>query len=326
MKRLLALACALALLTLALPAAAVQFSGDWAYIIINGGACVVGYSGGDREMNIPAKLGGYPVTAVSDGVFVDLPSLEVVSMPDTLETLGAGNFVRCGRLHTVYLSSRLYSSGAGCFEDCVSLRFLLRDGIPVTVASLLYGAPAQQPQPPSPQEDLARRARALSHYFIDGKPLPENFASGALPVYSGPGTDYYRAAGGKAAASTSRRIYSTYYALRHNSFWLLIIYGTSGGGSRYGWIEYKKSFGFNLESYSNRVGSMNDRWFNDSAVTARSTPIYDYTDPAMGAVTTLPAGTSVIYFALRGGLWAYVEAATDLGLMRGFVDVNDLVF
>jgi hypothetical protein len=324
MKRAFAVLFSLLLvLAMVSPAAALQQEGNWTYLIVGGEAYIAAYSGTEQVMVIPDMLGGYPVTTISDDAIVGINALQTVYMPESVTSVGARNFVNSPNLTYVYLPAGLQFCGEGCFDGSSVQLQLFRGGVKIMLETLLNGVSGQAVPPIA--EDAARRERALGYNFKDGVRLV--FASSqTLPVYSGPGTDYYRAANGKAAVSTARAVYGTYYLQRHNAKWILIIYGTSAGASRYGWIEYQYSFGFDPTTYADVINSYNDRWFSDTATVRADTPLYDYTDPAMGAVTVLPAGSQVVYFALRSGLWAYIEATTELGLMRGFVDVNDLVF
>ncbi len=135
-------------------------------------------------------------------------------------------------------------------------------------------------------------------------------AGQSFPVYSGPGTQYYRAANGKATVSSNGSI----YVAGQGNGWLLVMYYIDGRTARVGYIDgskVKDSFYAAPLSFEYEIATL-----------AYACSLTD--DPVLGKNSTikLSAGTQVTYLEhMHSGLgdWAYVEANTALGLMRGFV-------
>ncbi len=110
------------------------------------GITIVGYSGENETVVIPSEIDGEPVTRISgsffctnkikhciisDGVseiysdvswIVRGPStIESVSLPDTIKTIGDGVFAKCVNLSNITLPESLTSIGEGVFYECSSL-------------------------------------------------------------------------------------------------------------------------------------------------------------------------------------------------------------
>lgn len=81
----------LALLLIAVSATAYQ-SGDFAYDHNGIEATLTGYSGVEDVVEVPAELGGYPVTMIAAEAFADCPDLTTVVCPTTVVSLGANLF------------------------------------------------------------------------------------------------------------------------------------------------------------------------------------------------------------------------------------------
>ena len=62
------------------------------------GVTVTKYTGSETRIALPASLGGKPVTAIAERVFANRESLELVILPDSLETLGEGILAGCSSL------------------------------------------------------------------------------------------------------------------------------------------------------------------------------------------------------------------------------------
>lgn len=141
-----------------------------------------------------------------------------------------------------------------------------------------------------------------------------SFPSGQkYPVYSGPGDQYYRAANGKASVSTNDWI----HVIGISGNWVLIEYSRNESAWRRGYI----SFSYLPQGISTNL-------LPNADITATIKTACNITDdPAMSkeAITVLQSGTNVTYL-FSDGKWAYVEARTDIGLMRGYVNIDNLVF
>lgn len=179
-------------------------------------------------------------------------------------------------------------------------------------------------------KEVRAEMRALGTRNPDGKPLPavsyEPPIDGAfsaftqmyfapdqrLKVYSGPGTGYYRAANGKAMASTNGAIYAGGW----ENGWLMVMYWTNGGNVRVG---YASSADFN-----DRINApMLHFDYAEASITRRCT-LTDDPVATYQALETLSEGTNVTYLSeyVNEARWAYVET-TALGQpARGFVPAD----
>ncbi|MCR4887218.1 MAG: hypothetical protein K5919_09925 [Clostridiales bacterium] len=130
-----------------------------------------------------------------------------------------------------------------------------------------------------------------------------------FPVYSGPGPQYERAAGGRAAVSTNDWI----QVFGSENGYILIQYDITSSQMRFGWIE---------QSALPRGASVSPLRFeySDASLAAAS---FLTDDPlnSQTRVRILNPGQAVKWLAVMGQ-WAYVEI-TDQGLpVRGFVPVS----
>lgn len=139
-----------------------------------------------------------------------------------------------------------------------------------------------------------------------------------IPVYSGPGEDYYRANNGKAAyggAGTSR-----IYGVVGN--WIMIGYGMANGGYRIGYISADY-----LKVIYGIKGDINYNLTFDNTLmrTIEPSPIND--DPIVGAdaIDTIPTNTVVTRLGMMEQ-WAYVEWHNGSQKMRGFVREDHLTY
>ncbi len=139
--------------------------------------------------------------------------------------------------------------------------------------------------------------------------------TGDFDVYSGPGTEYYRAADGQARyAGGQARIYG------YVGDWALIGYGYGSNLYRIGYVDKSAvpagesvgplSLG-NAPMTMAREGNLTDD------------PILSPTD---GRMARLPAGTPVVALAYTGdgNHWTYVEVTLDGQPARGFVATSNL--
>ncbi len=122
-----------------------DFDGEWEYSISSGTATIIGYSGTNTEVSVPAKLGGVPVVSVmglaqnnfrqritsislASGIkeiganaFSGYTALTKVSLPDTLQTIGANAFFGCTSLAAITLPNSVNTLGEGAFASCTSM-------------------------------------------------------------------------------------------------------------------------------------------------------------------------------------------------------------
>ena len=178
---------------------------------------------------------------------------------------------------------------------------------------------------------VRQQMRDLGTKNPEGKPLPETeptlynipdefeeyvFVPGQkLKVYTGPGTQYVRAAGGKAMASTN----GTVYAYGFENGWLMVLYRVSKGGARIGFVDSAQIIGdFYLEPLE---------FACKNATVTRSCSITDDPVSEYAPLAKLREGDTVLYLCTlhNNSEWAYVEAETSAGLLRGCIPADALM-
>ncbi|MBR3905817.1 MAG: cadherin-like beta sandwich domain-containing protein, partial [Clostridia bacterium] len=136
------------------------------------------------------------------------------------------------------------------------------------------------------------------------------------PVYSGPGTDYYRANNGKALYGKGGK--ARIYGLVDNA-WVMMGYGLSNGDYRIGYVEKAA-----LDNMTNLTGNINyNLTFDKQAMyTIESAPLTD--DPIVKCkkVIDVPADTLVVALG-QIDQWVYVELSQPTK-MRGFIRADHL--
>lgn len=164
----------------------------------------------------------------------------------------------------------------------------------------------------------------LNYCFPAGTEVSFGSARGTLPAYTAPALSAYRMAGGKAAAGLHYQIV-TFYAKAED--WALISYENSSHVIHMGWAD-TTSLSYAVLKMIPSKDPLPSAFMNASLSAA--TPIWDYFDIYQDPVTTLASGTKVIYLCYvqddLSGKLAYVQVESPLGLMRGFVPYNLLVF
>ena len=95
--------------------AAADQDGDWEYSVKDEGACITGYLGKDREVNLPDQLGGYRVVALNDRVFKENATVESICIPENVSRIGDSAFYACEALTEVVLPESLTSIGNYAF-------------------------------------------------------------------------------------------------------------------------------------------------------------------------------------------------------------------
>ena len=137
--------------------------------------------------------------------------------------------------------------------------------------------------------------------------LPRNLK---LRVFSGPGEDYFRAAKGKAMASTNGDI----YACGWENGWLMITYWLSGDAVRVGYVprsEIKKDVDLPQLVFE----------YTPAVITA-ACDLTDDPSTLKQTLISLSEESEVTYlgsFVNQNASWAYVETYLDNKPVRGFV-------
>ena len=87
------------------------------------GACVCDSISGDIE--IPSKLGGWPVRSVGDGAFNDCSKITSIKVPASVESIGDKAFYGCTSLTNLILSEGLESIGDNALFGCPGVRSIV---------------------------------------------------------------------------------------------------------------------------------------------------------------------------------------------------------
>ncbi len=331
--------------------------GDWEYCADGANATITRYYGNDRYLVIPSVLGGLTVTTIGsmamqlssdrdDAIspvtitvpgtvkvienanFVGYNSLTTIELPEGLQSIGDDCFSYCGSLEAIRIPSSVTGLGGFLFDYCdrltveayagsVAEKLCIAEGIPYKIiggerlAAAVPQAPfveaAQAPHMNPPVDPKVFHMQTFDEFHFKRNQM--------LNIYTGPGYDYYRSSNGKAAASTNGQI----YVFGWDGQWLLVLYGTGSGLSRYGYV--------NRSDFSDDVGGIYLESANLNASIAATCMISDCMPDDHSYITTLNPGTPVKYIAYNPDFdWAYIEVNADVGLVRGFVPYNCLGF
>ncbi len=106
---------------------------DFRFTTAAGTITITGRTGTAPTVNIPASIGGLPVTAIADQAFIDDALMTSVTIPNSVATIGIGAFLNCARLIDVMIPNGITTIGDGTFENCFSLTGVT---IPNTVTAI----------------------------------------------------------------------------------------------------------------------------------------------------------------------------------------------
>ena len=113
-------------------------AGDYGYEVLEDGtAMITKYKGSDAELEIPAELDGYAVTAIGDYVFFSLDALTKVTVPEGVTKIGMGAFFYCTAMAELALPATLTEIGEQAFSGCKALTALT---LPEGLQTIGYGA------------------------------------------------------------------------------------------------------------------------------------------------------------------------------------------
>lgn len=141
--------------------------------------------------------------------------------------------------------------------------------------------------------------------------INHSYSGNAIPVYSGPGTDYARAANGKASLGGGRiRIWGS------DGDWVMIGYGLSNNLYRVGYIQ-RSQLPASLDIQPLHFGSQTATVVSEASLT--DDPIVNPT-----WLMKIPVGTKVTLLAFENFVnpphWAYIETTFNGQPIRGFVN------
>ena len=139
--RVLSAFLAVAMLLTLLPAAAFAApapESDFEYGASNGRAIIRKYKGAGGTVEIPATLGGYPVTGIKMQAFIECTSLKSVSMPESMTWIGDSAFAGCTGLEQVEISPNLTTIGPNSFYSCNGLTSVVVPDKVTSIESLAF--------------------------------------------------------------------------------------------------------------------------------------------------------------------------------------------
>lgn len=139
--RVLSAFLAVAMLLTLLPAAAFAApapESDFEYGVNQDTAIITKYKGAGGTVEIPATLGGYPVTGIQMQAFIKCTSLKSVSMPESMTWIGDSAFAGCTGLESVALPAGLKSIGENVFYSCTSLTSVVVPDKVTSIESLAF--------------------------------------------------------------------------------------------------------------------------------------------------------------------------------------------
>lgn len=126
--------------------------GSLYYEVADHKAVVIRFQGMASEVDIPRRIGEYPVAAVDRKAFLSRKQLRRVNLPDTLEEVGDWAFAYCDGLWEIRLPAKALRFGKNVFLECRELRRVE-----------IYGEEAKAQ---GVSELLAAAVNALNSYYL----------------------------------------------------------------------------------------------------------------------------------------------------------------
>ena len=93
---------------------------DFEYEITENGTIIKKYIGTTTHVNIPTQIEGADVIELASGCF-EKSAVECVSLPESVQIIGAAAFMNCTKLSTVILPEKMDEIRSKAFENCTSL-------------------------------------------------------------------------------------------------------------------------------------------------------------------------------------------------------------
>ncbi len=94
-----------------------QAAATFTYEVKNGTATLTAYTGDATEVNVPAEIDGYAVTALGDSMFKD-SGVTSVTLPASVTSIGWFAFYGCASLQSVSMGEAVTTIGYAAFDGC----------------------------------------------------------------------------------------------------------------------------------------------------------------------------------------------------------------
>lgn len=135
MKKILSLILVLLMLLTALPlTVSAEENGEFTYKLLSDGTvAVTGYTGKEKELEIPEIIDGYTVTKIGKSAFYKIKTLEKILIPSSVTVIKKFAFCDCVNLTEVNMNDGLKTIGRSAFSHCDKLKSVV---IPDTAVAL----------------------------------------------------------------------------------------------------------------------------------------------------------------------------------------------
>lgn len=97
---------------------------DFEYELLDKGAVITKYTGKEKDVVVPAEIGGAPVTEIGFYAFEAKFLVETVTLPESIVSIGEYAFMDCSSLKSINIPDAVASIERGAFVACTSLESL----------------------------------------------------------------------------------------------------------------------------------------------------------------------------------------------------------
>ena len=101
----------------------------------DGTLCIVGCEPTTERLDVPAEIGGVPVTAIGRSAFRDCSDVTHITLPGSIATIGDSAFRECLDLVSVTIPEGVTAIGRNAFRDCAALTALTLPGSIATIGT-----------------------------------------------------------------------------------------------------------------------------------------------------------------------------------------------
>ena len=88
------------------------------YAVSESGVTITAYTGNDVNVAIPAAIDGKPVVAIGDKAFLNNKTVQSITLPEGVKSIGWFAFSGCISLGAICLPSSVEAIAYGAFENC----------------------------------------------------------------------------------------------------------------------------------------------------------------------------------------------------------------